>query len=255
MNDPHQDDCHDDQLSQLYQQSRMEEPPMSLDSAILTQARKVVEKPEKKRIWNRIGWMVPLASTAIILLTATLVIQMKAEHPELMTQAVVMDAAPIAEPEMLESENEVAAQVETALPVKAALEKKAVGAVTAKQAPVSSARLFERPSMESADQVPRASRTQKPQSHSPPVRQSRSAPPSLQSDRMVSDMMDAELEASGSAQTGSKINDELSIDAQLKQIRELIVQKKIDEAQKSLDGFRKAYPGFILPKDITDALK
>ena len=96
MNDSDHD-LHDELLSNLYQQSRIEEPPMALDSAILTEARKAVEKPERKSIWNRMGWMMPLASVAVAMLTVSLFIQTKQEYPEVLDTEIIYDIAPMKE--------------------------------------------------------------------------------------------------------------------------------------------------------------
>lgn len=88
--DDMQDEIHDESLSHIYRQSRIEEPPMALDSAILSQARKAVEK--RKLRWSLAGWLLPLGSVAVVMLAATLFIQMRHEHPEVMTPELAAPA-------------------------------------------------------------------------------------------------------------------------------------------------------------------
>ncbi|HXH71502.1 MAG TPA: hypothetical protein VNI58_01635, partial [Mariprofundaceae bacterium] len=72
-------DEHDD-ISRLYRQSRIEEPPMRLDSAILREARHSVEPKPGFRLR---AWLLPIASTAVVLLAVTVVIQMQ-QQPKIM---------------------------------------------------------------------------------------------------------------------------------------------------------------------------
>ncbi|MDX8403876.1 MAG: hypothetical protein R8K54_05665, partial [Mariprofundaceae bacterium] len=95
MNDTHKPDMpdlEDSKLSVLYQQSKIEEPAMRLDSAILSQGRKSVEK--RSYLWCKVRWMVPLTSFALAMLTATLFIQMKQEHPEILEPSSAVSPAP-----------------------------------------------------------------------------------------------------------------------------------------------------------------
>lgn len=77
MTDKHEDA----DISRLYRTSRNEEPPLRLDSAILREARKAVEK---KPGWSPGRWLLPVTSVALVMLTATLVIQMRREQPQLL---------------------------------------------------------------------------------------------------------------------------------------------------------------------------
>jgi len=75
------------ELSRLYQKSRVEEPPMHLDSAILSTARNSVDTPKKKRhIWCTLRWAIPVTTFALALLTVSLVIHQKQEAPGLLMQ-------------------------------------------------------------------------------------------------------------------------------------------------------------------------
>ncbi len=77
----------DAELSRLYQKTRVEEPPMHLDSAILSAARNSVDTLKKKRhIWCTLRWAIPVTTFALALLTVSLVIHQKQEAPELLMQ-------------------------------------------------------------------------------------------------------------------------------------------------------------------------
>jgi len=77
----------DTELFRLYQQSRVDEPPMHLDSAILSAARSSTDMPKKKRhIWCTLRWAIPVTTFALALLTVSLVIHQKQEAPELLMQ-------------------------------------------------------------------------------------------------------------------------------------------------------------------------
>ncbi len=54
---------------------------MKLDSSVLSEARRAVEKKPR---FNFTRWLVPLSSTAAILLTATLLFHLQQEQPELL---------------------------------------------------------------------------------------------------------------------------------------------------------------------------
>lgn len=77
MNDPHDyDHGHDQnhdfgdaQLSAIYRQSRVEQPPMKLDSAILSEGRNAVAKKVK---WWRTSWIAPIATASVAVLAVTI---------------------------------------------------------------------------------------------------------------------------------------------------------------------------------------
>ncbi|OIO68044.1 MAG: hypothetical protein CO186_10915 [Zetaproteobacteria bacterium CG_4_9_14_3_um_filter_49_83] len=85
-------DLRDERLSKLYRQSAREEPAMRLDSAVLSQARKAVEKAEP---WCKISWLAPLATVGVAMLTVSLVIQMQQQHPEIVAPASMEKSVPV----------------------------------------------------------------------------------------------------------------------------------------------------------------
>ncbi|MDQ6958215.1 MAG: hypothetical protein Q9M24_03785 [Mariprofundaceae bacterium] len=76
----------DAKLSHLYQKARVEEPPMHLDSAILSAARNSVDTPRKRHIWCTLRWAIPVTTFALALLTVSLVVHQKQEAPGLLMQ-------------------------------------------------------------------------------------------------------------------------------------------------------------------------
>ncbi len=266
MNDQFNDDLHDEQLSNLYQQSRIEEPPMALDSAILTEARKAVEKPEKKALWNRIGWVMPLASVAVAMLTVALFIQTKQEHPKVLDTGIMHDVAPmeesilhkedVAEP-LMDREMRVAPAPK---PAKEVIEKKRISVPAIRLRSASPA-----PSSTTgaASHAPKAKRMLKMERQPMATQQFKSAPAPIQADSVESGLTNEASESLGAVQrskqsqseTVSRAPVEMQIDIWLEHIRELIRSGKLDEAKESLEAFRKTHPNHPLPEDVTLALK
>jgi len=240
---------------------------MALDSAILTQARKVVEKSEKKSLWNRIGWMMPLASVAVAMLTVSLFIQTKQEHPDVLDTGIMYDVTPMEESVL---EKEEAAEplmkgekraVQAKKTAKELIKKQKVIVPEVMQAPGFSAP----PSTTGA-----ASQTPKPK---PRLKQQRrptaasafmAAPEPAQSDSLESGLINEEMESRDAvrshsvrslSETKSEATDKSNIEKWLEQIRELIRKGETDEAIKSLEKFRKAHPDYSLPEDIIVSLK
>ncbi len=247
MNDRNSD-LHDKRLSHVYQQSRIEEPPMALDSVILTQARKAVEKPAKRSIWRSLGWRTPLASVAVAMLTVSLFIQMKQEHPESMAP-VMMDAAPIQQQgTMAEEDEEALTSVETL--AKEVVEKKAATKRVVRQESVPPTR-----ASKEVSRLPHAKQKFEMQRRTAAVQQLKSEPAAIQAGSVESDMMYAEPATVAAREARPAKMIELSIDNWLKQIRDLIRDGKTDDARVSLKKFRKAHPDYSLPKDIVSALE
>jgi type IV secretory pathway VirB10-like protein len=267
MNDSDKD-LHDEQLSNLYQQSRIEEPPMALDSVILTQARKAVEKPEKKRIWNRIGWVIPLASVAVAMLTVSLFIQTKQEHPEIFDSEIMYDVAPMEEGIISEEKEATEPLMDRKMrvapapkPAKEVMEKKAVSPPAIRLRSASPA-----PSSTTgaAYQTPKSKRKLEKQSRPAAASTFMAAPEPAQSDSLESGLINKEMESRDAirsqsirsqSEAESRVSVEVQIKTWLKQIRELIQQGKTDDARKSMEEFRSAHPDHLLPEDITSALR
>jgi len=226
------DDPHDEQLSQLYRQSRIEEPPMALDSAILSAARQAVAKRQRRRL---AGWLLPLGSVAVVMLAATLLIQMRHEHPEVMAPQLEAPAGRSME------DAEKAGRADEAVPAR---EKKAV-APAAAPAPVSPASGIlqapkaqpllkeERRAAESFEAAPSAGNAAAPEKG---VAADRMAPATLQSAPAANEKI-------------------LYPESWIAKIRQLLKQGDKDAARRESEAFRAAYPDQPLPDDIVRALQ
>jgi len=229
-------DIHDDDLSRLYQKSRIEEPPMGLDSAILTQARKAVEK--KKNLWCKVRWMVPLTSFALAMLTATLFIQMKQEHPEILEPSSI---APISPSSTLQTEETMKDDIQRNL------KKREVAA--------------------DKEQTEKRDRAGTPA----PAMELKSAPAEIEmapAKTLMKQPKKLKREALGASQFRSRekisevdsaapsqpelLKEDISLDPEvwIAKIRQLVEQEKRDEAIKELNAFRATYPDYILPDDL-----
>jgi hypothetical protein len=69
-----------DKLGQAYERLEQDEPPDLLDQAILNSAHRAVEK---KPGWQQIGWMHGLATSAVIVLAFTIILDQDELAPEL----------------------------------------------------------------------------------------------------------------------------------------------------------------------------
>ena len=248
MNDPDKT-LHDEQLSHLYQQSRCEEPPMVLDSAVLSQARQAVEKPAKKSWWRQIGWRMPLATVAIAMLTVSLFIQMKQEQPELLAPAPqeMLDVGPMEEGDFLD-EDALAPKVERERGASTLQKesKKSLGEMAPKAMQVAPS------STSGAATEPSAS---KPMSITPQDSAGapalRSAPAPAAADSLTTGAASEKRESD----TGLDMSSGAQIEKWLQDIRQLIRQGKLVEARDSLKAFRDAYPTYPVPEEITSALE
>ncbi len=233
MNDMH-DDLRDDGISRLYQRSRIEEPPMGLDSAILSQGRKAVKK--KKNLWCRVRWVVPLTSFALAMLTATLFIQMRQEHPEIVAPSSVVSPAPILPPTLQTGEG-LKDDLQRDLKKRKATvgkEQREMGDAAATPAPAmelksAPAEMETAPARNLMKQKQEAVGTSQFRSRESLSETDSAAPP------QAKDMK---------GQTA------LTPDAWIEKIRGLLKQGKKDEAVKELKTFRTAYPDYELPADL-----
>ena len=246
MNDPDKT-LHDAELSNLYQRSRNEEPPMGLDSAILRQARQAVEKPARKSPWGQIGWRMPLATVAIAMLTVSLVIQMKQEQPELLAPAPqeMLDVSPMQEGAIMNQDvPEPMMERERRASSKQKESKKSLGEVAPKamqMAPSSVSGTATEPS--ASKPMPIA-----PQGGAGATPALRSAPATAGSLATGAASEKRELDT-------EPVTSEAEIENWLQHIRGLIRQGKLDEARDGLKAFRDAYPEYLIPEGIISALK
>ena len=214
-------DLHDENISKLYKKTRIEEPPMALDSAILTQARKVVEK---RSLWRRTSWLVPLTTVALTVLTVSVVIQMKQEHPEII--------APVPH---LQTEGGVKddRQQVRSLKDKEEAEKRA-----ATSAPSPAMEMKSEP----AEKEMAPARTLMIQ---PKKREAVGASQFRSRDKL------SETDSAAPSQA-EVLKSQVVPDPEtwIKKIRQLLKQDKKDEATEELKAFRAAYPDYKLPDDL-----
>jgi hypothetical protein len=227
-------DMHDDGISRLYQKSRIEEPPMGLDSAILTRARKAVEK--KKSLWCRVRWMVPLTSFALAMLTATLFIQMKQEHPEILAPSSVISPAP-----ELQTEEGLKDDLQRDLKKRKVTEDKEQ--TEKRDAAAAPAPAMELKSAPAEMEVAPARKLMKQKREAVGASQFRSRENLLEADSVAAPKAEA-LKAPLKSQAI------LDPEAWIVKIRTLLEQKKRDEAIKELEAFKTAYPDYQLPADL-----
>jgi len=222
----------DTELSRIYQQSRTDEPPMHLDSAILSAARNSVDTPKKKRhIWCTLRWAIPITTFALALLTVSLVIHQKQETSKLLMQdsKSEMERAPEAISPMrkkgkMDSYGRAAPKItgkaSTNVPPSKQLNKKARPAV-----------------LEEGFSVPRESKA----ISSPPSRPDASRPA----------RMNRELRGLGAIQIPAT---DMTRDPALwiKRILTLKKQGNHAEAKASLKKFRAQYPDYPIPPELED---
>ena len=212
MNDEHDD------ISRLYQQTRLEEPPMKLDSAVLREARRAVEKKSR---FNLAQWLLPLGSVAVVMLTATLFIQMKQEHPEAFApeptiEKAMPEARQAAKPEPTKGKDASAPKRETETKKESLLLQQNEVAPTQ----LGKVQPEKMPSTESRAAAGRAPAVAPVSGFAP-----------------TEDMEDA-AEAV------------ISAEVWLDEIRELQKQGKLDEARQRLKEFKAAYPDHAIPEEL-----
>lgn len=233
MNDMHKpDDFHDEQLSGLYRQSRIEEPPMALDSAILQRARQAVETKRRWWPWLRRFWIAPLATAAVALLTVSVVIQMRQQHPE------ALAPAPALQQEAPTKRQNEALTEESAAKKQRALEKREIAPAT----PVpSSAGQASPPLRRQAPAPSEAENKAQPQTGLKAAKPAPASAPNMQSfgsrQKAAADRV-----AEPAAPLPAK--------AWLRQIQELLKAGKREEAKTELTKFIKQYPAHSLPQEL-----
>ncbi len=239
----------DDKLSRLYQQSRTDEPPMQLDSAVLSHAREAVEK---KRVFRLSRWLAPVATVATLMLTASLIIMIKSERPEVFEPNQVMDkqAAPEAERKGKLSEEK---EQEGALPL--SVESKSM---RDQAAPVRMAPSKVAPAEALPSKTPAAKRSMMLQARpTAPAASDAARPEGFSAGKVgaaVEDHAVEEADVGNAAGRNSadalKKEQVLSPEIWLAKIREQYEQGKETEAAASLKRFRLQYPDYKVPENF-----
>jgi len=224
-------DTHNKSLSSIYQKSKIEEPPMRLDSAILSQGRKAVEK--RKSLWCKVHWLIPLSSFAITLLTATLYIQMKQEHPE------ILEPSSIAPLTTLQTEERLKDDIQQHL-------KKRTITSDKEQTKTRTAAPASAMEMKSAPIEMEAS----------PAKNLMEQPKKLKRETIGASQFrsrESLSEADSVAPVQSKVPKSPIIsdpETWVAKIRILLEQKRRNEAINELEAFKAAHPDYQLPPDL-----
>ena len=238
----------DEELSRLYRDGRRGEPPAALDRAILEAAAQALEPAEKRRsFWQR--WQTPVVAFATVLLTATLTLLLHFERRE-------TPPAPAAE-RGAEAARDAAPAATAPAPAAPAVP----AASAAKRAPVPVApRLGEAPvSAFPADRPtaePSERRAAQPEAGARAAAKAQSAEPGGQTGSLRSDSMAAPAApaaAAGAPQPARPAADAAgrSPAQRLDEIRRLRRDGRRAEADAALTEFRRLYPDYPLPADLS----
>jgi len=267
-------ELHDERLSKLYRQAAHEEPAMGLDSTVLRQARKAVAKADP---WWKRGWLTPLATVAVVMLTASLLIQMKQQHPEIVAPASIDEYSPVYQPapahqatpqsagimadELHQQEPAKAQEMKPAAPAPA---KERAATVHAMQA----APLGEASDAAKKPEMMSRSRVMKKDAEAEPAAPEADVSPASQ--RLSDHELKGALSGSSRAKEqneksnvkktqtmeGTQVMKKLKMTPEpapwIEHIRSLLKQGKKDEARKEIVAFKAAYPDYKLPADLTD---
>ncbi len=223
---------HDEGISRIYQQSRIEEPPMGLDSAILTQARNAVET--KNTSWRGMRWMFPLTSFALVMLTATLFIQMKQEYPEILEPSSVTSPALQVEERLDDVQSDLRKRKTTVN--KEQTEKRDAAGASSPAMEMKSA---------PAEMEVAPAKNLKMMSKEPLKQEVMGTSPFRSRENL------SEADSAAPSQP-ELLKGQASPDpeAWIVKIRNLLKQKNRDEAIKELETFRLVYPDYTLPDDL-----
>lgn len=264
MNDPHNHDQSfgDDRLSAIYRQSRTDEPPMKLDSAILSDARKAVEKRAR---WWRAAWIAPVATASVAVLAVAIGMMNKSM---LEKQEAIIEPAADTMPMGDRLENRLEEKPESQLTSEPApkpeerrdAEKMLLGNAPAKrQAPAApSASGAAAPASEGMEQE-RAPATMKQRAAPKMERRSReapaTAPATAPAPQQFTNEQDAEMATEMDQATPQAADKPLEPEAWLEKIRELKAAGRDEEAARELELFAKAYPDYELPADLKQSMR
>jgi len=231
MTDDMHDDLSDKALSNLYREAAREEPSMKLDSAVLSEARKAVVK---RKGWHLAGWLAPLATVAVAMLTVSLVIQMKQQHPETVAPATLEETAPAAKSipanEKLMKEEKRQRETQDA----------------SKRKPAPSNLMENRASPDRmAGPKPPAAEVVEPKQGLTGRSTLMEQEKSKEADTMAP-LADIPAEERIAPRSGKILYPENWI----AKIRELLKQGEKEEARKEIEAFRIAYPDYELPDDL-----
>ncbi|MFZ3321148.1 MAG: hypothetical protein WA190_02180 [Usitatibacter sp.] len=234
----------DDKLSRRYRELAREVPSAALDAAILAASRRAVAKPSFSRRWG-----IPVSIAAVIVLGFGLTLEMQHEKPDVSTSPVTMPSAlppgsaPMQAPE---AESPAEAKMPEAKPK----------ALAKPEAP----RVAPQPRAQSAP-ASRGETLTTPVTATPPP----AAPPVIQVAPAARAPAAADYNAAPayapaparakSATSAAAARIALSPEQELERIAKLRADGNDAEADRLLEEFRRAHPGYQIPEPTWERVK
>jgi len=271
------DPLHDDAVSRRYRELPAEEPPRSLDEAILASSRRAHAAPRRPSSarpaplvapTGRQRWYVPLAAAAVIVLAAGLALHLQLEPPD------SEDVTPPSPAVLQAPGKESPAQAPDKVKDKAAAEPerrpqsrareryaepRSQGAVRepapfpAQNAPPPAVDSGSAKAQAMPSEPPAAAAPQ-PKLAAPPAAAARPAPrpPAVAESRAAPGARADDAQGSGATSALAKraLERDETPEKTLERIAELRKAGKDDEADKALAEFRKRYPDFKLSEEM-----
>ena len=255
---------HDQEIVDLYREGSTEEPPATLDAAILSAARVALAEPSspKRKVgwWRRFSLPMQFAASFVLVAMVSILVTRQADEPEDLNRHEAKAVAPAAS-----SAATVAAQAESAAvppaapqPAKSAELANRVDRVSraepAKAAPPQ--RKANDPRADSAAAMPlpapaplpaiEPAKTQATGGVSPPMAAVAPTPRALAKSERVEETLASLAKDSNAAPK--------SVKDWLDEITALLNREKIVEARQLLEAFQKAYPDEVLPDTLKKRL-
>jgi len=234
----------DDKLSRRYRELAREQPPGALDAAILDASRRAVAKPSFSRRWG-----IPVSIAAVLVLGFGLTLEMQHEKPDVSTSPVTMPsalppgAAPMQAPE---AEAPAEAKIPEAKPK--ALAKPEAARVApqprAQSAPASRRETFTTPVTTTPPPAAPPVMQAAPAARAPAAADYNAAPGNVSSPARAK-----------SATSAAEARIASSPEQELERIAKLRADGNDAEADRLLEEFRRAHPGYSIPEAMWERVK
>jgi hypothetical protein len=246
----------DDAISRRYREGAREEPPASLDAAILAASRRAVQAGPRR---NR--WAMPVSIAAVLVLGIGVSLRMQMEQPGIETSVPSSSSAEYPMPQATEASPPV-----TPSPPSAADATTQAPAPRAKEPPKALARADAPAAMQKrikpADLPPEAAPAAKPEAPAPApftdlAAQSAPAPaaaPARMQGGIASPVPGARREASVALQGAAAVAKDPR-EAELERIARLRAEGNHDEADKALEAFRREHPQYRIPDAMRERIE
>lgn len=250
-------DLHDDSLSRLYRAAATAEPPLALDDRILAAARQAVNvaPPQRRSPW--LSWLAPLGLAATVVLSLSVVLVARKEQPDLLPApmpATVPTTMPATVPATAPSPSAPAAEPMPAQARGPAQTEKP--ASRPMPVPVVPAATMRRDSQLEAPEVSAAPAPAVPPEVSAPV-----LAPAPAAQVLEGSAGNAGVAASRAAAPAAPAIKAESMrsgvgvrypEGWIEEIRRLKREGHVEAAREQLAAFRRAYPSYVLPTDLTE---